>query len=244
MKQLNLPRKYKNEDNPDRVGKVYMSYSSHGSFSNPNNQEFFNQAVLRYIFGIDKVSRFEAYSAFGSAAGEYLEDKSKKDNALLNEEDNKFLDTLIDQIPDGGEYEREVWIDRGSYHILGFEDLWLEKVKGKSDVCDFKTGSIVKKEKDYADMSKYFQTRLYAYYEDVVLGREINACYAILLDRSGNAMADPPEELHLTGQLKKIETPYKREDVEKFLTKMDKTAKYVADLNTTFQSLNSIKISV
>jgi hypothetical protein len=247
--QLNLPRKYQEsqadtEEKKARIGSPYISYSQFNSFNPKGSPEFFNIAVLQYMFGIKVQSRFAAYSDAGSAYGEYLEDKSCKENPILNQNDKDVLNELIKKMPNNGEYEREVWIDRGNYHILGFEDLFLPFDDKQVSVIDFKSGSIIKKESEYADMSKYFQTRVYMYYEDVVLGNTPKDCYVILLDRSGNAMAEPPEELHLTGEVKRIETPYVREDVEKFLLEMDNRALYISELKTTYDKLLELTVQV
>lgn len=238
-KQLNLPKKYKDEKNPDRIGLPYISYSQHTSFN--ENGEFFYQMVLNYIFGIKVESRFQVYADMGSATGEYVENKSKKENILLNEKDKAILDKYIDNLPDDCEYEREIWIERDGYYIYGFEDVFYkEKVKGEGvEVVDIKTGSIVKKGPFYASEA-YGQTNLYAYYEDVVMGNKIKDCRVVMFDREGNAMKENPDELHLTGKIEKIPTPYSRARAEKVIRKMDKTAKEISSLKDTYDVLSTL----
>jgi hypothetical protein len=237
--QLNLPRKYKDEKHPDRIGLPYISYSQHTSFNEIG--EFHYQMILNYIFGIKVESRFQAYADMGSASGEYVEDKSKKENPLLNEKDKTILNKYIDSLPDDCEYEREIWIKRDGYHIYGFEDVFYpEKKKGEGvEVVDVKTGSIVKKGPFYASES-YGQTNLYAYYEDVIKGNKIKDCRVVMFDREGNAMKENPDELHLTGQVKDIPTPYSRVRAEKVIKKMDNTAKALSSLKTTYDKLSTL----
>ena len=120
VEYLNLPK--------SKDGKPYISYSQHSSF-NETSDEFYYQMILQYIFGIKLESRFEIFAVYGGQCGEYIETKGKTRGDLLSDSDCLILDNLIKDFPETSEYEREVWIDRGNYFILGFEDRWQQLLK-------------------------------------------------------------------------------------------------------------------
>ena len=215
----------------------YMSYSQYTSFNEIG--EFHYQMVLNYLFGIKLESRFGAYAEYGTACGEHIEDKSRKDHPMLNSKDKGILGKYIDGLPEHCQYEREIWLERKGYFILGYEDVFIEDQGDGVEVIDAKTGSIVKKGPFYAS-DKYGQTNLYAYFEDTVKKNKIKDCKVIMFDRVGNAMKEDPDELHLSGQVKDIPTPYSRERAEKVLAKMDATAVKLASLKTTYDALKTL----
>ena len=234
-KYLNLPKKKK-------IGNKllpYLSYSQHTSF-NETNDEFRYQMILQYIFGIKIPSRFAVFADYGTHCGEYIETQGKKRGKMLSDADCKVLDKLMEGFDhEMCEYEREIWIDRGNYFILGFEDRW-EAVPPKSCIVeDFKTGSISKKAAFYAS-EEYGQTTLYAFAEEE-RGLKIAESYVTLLDRKGNPMSETDStDLYLSGEIKKIPTPYSKERAEKVLTAMDETAKKLASLKTTYDVLSKL----
>lgn len=233
-KFLNLP-KSKEVD-----GKLYpyISYSQHTSF-NETSPEFYYQMILQYIFGINMDSRFQIFATYGSHCGEYIETKGKQRGDLLSDEDCKILDKIMKDFPKTSEYEREVWIDRGNYFILGFEDRWEPIGKKECDVEDFKTGNVDKKASFYAS-EDYGQTTLYSYSEELK-GLKVRNSFVTLLDRKGNPMSDTnPTKLYLSGVVKKIPTPYSKERAAEVLKKMDDTAVRLASLKTTYDSLSKL----
>lgn len=237
---LNLPKQ--------KDGKPYISYSQHSSF-NETNDEFRYQMILNYIFGIKVPSRFELFAVFGNHCGEYIETKGEKRGSLLSDNDCKILDKVMKDFHKDSEYEREVWIDRGDYFILGFEDRW-EGFKNEEtgelthcNVEDFKTGNISKKAAHYGS-EKYGQTTLYCFAEEEK-GLEIKSSFVTMLDRKGNPMSETnPTKLELTGEVKRIETPYSRERAEKVLSEMDDTAVRLASLKTTYDKLKTLTFTL
>lgn len=236
-KQLNLPRVYKDEKHPDRVGKVYMSYSQYSSFNETG--EFRYQMILQYIFGIKMESRFQAYADFGTHCGEYIETKGAKRGSMLSNEDCKILDNVMKDFPKTSEYEREVWIKRNGYYILGFIDKYVPLENKYCTVGDFKTGN--KKKVDKYSSEEYGQTTLYSFGE-TEKGSTVKDSYVTLLVRSGNPspMYGEPTPFKLTGEVVNIPTPYSKERAEKVLEKMDRTAEKISSLKTTYDKLKTL----
>lgn len=231
---LNLPK--------SKDGKPYISYSQHSSF-NETSEEFYYQMILQYIFGIKMESRFQIFATYGGHCGEYIETKGKVRGDLLSDSDCKVLDKLMKDFPETSEYERKVWIDRGNYFILGFEDRWVPTVAGACQVEDFKTGSIEKKGAFYAS-EKYGQTTLYCHAE-VEKGLEISESFVTLLDRKGNPLSETdPTRLYLSGEIKKIPTPYSPERAKKVLASMDDSARRIASLKTTHDKLKELTVTL
>lgn len=235
---LNLPKS--KEINGKKL--PYISYSQHSSF-NETSDEFRYQMILQYVFGIKIKSRFEDFAVYGGECGEYIETSGKKRGEMLSDGDCKILDGVMKDFPKTSEYEREVWIDRGNYFILGYEDRWEPIKKGFCDVEDFKTGNADKKGAFYAS-EKYGQTTLYSFAEEKK-GLKVRNSFVTLLDRKGNPMSDTnPTRLYLSGRIDKIPTPYTTERAEKVIASMDDTAKRLASLKTTYDKLKELTIEL
>lgn len=227
----------------------YVSYSQHSSF-NESNEEFRYQMILQYIFGIKIPSRFQDFADYGSECGEYIETKGEKRGEMLSDKDCDILNKVMKDFPEESEYEREVWIDRGNYFILGYEDRW-EPIAGSDntnkvvlcDVEDFKTGNIERKGDFYAS-EKYGQTTLYGFSEEQK-GIEVRNSFVTMIDRRGNPMSETdPTKLYLTGKIKKIPTPYSTERAQKVLQSIDKTAEKLSSLKTTYDKLKELTIEI
>ena len=236
---LNLPKT--KEVNGEMI--PYISYSQHSSY-NETSDEFRHQMILKYIFGIEIESRFQAFADYGGQCGEYIETKGEVRGDMLSDKDCEILDSVMKDFPEDSQYEREVWIDRGNYFILGYEDRW-EPVgyhNNAVDICDvedFKTGNISKKASYYGSR-KYGQTVLYGFAEEQK-GIEVRNCFVTMLDRRGNPMSDDnPTNLELTGKVKKIETPYSSKRAEEVLLSMDDTARKLDLLKTTYEALKDL----
>lgn len=157
------------------------------------------------------------FAEFGGAVGKYFEDKTVSD--WLSKIDLETIDKL--QKHPSGKYESEI--------VVSLEPFGLERccIQGFSDyeyiendslyIEDLKTGACKSMLEKYADMTKYYQTRLYAYQRENE-GFEIGGCRVNHLDRKGNnTMQGDKNVLRLTGQINYIPTPYKREDAELWL---------------------------
>lgn len=237
-KQLNLPRRKE----INGVDYPYISYSQYSSF-NDESDEFRHQMILNYIFGIKLESRFQAFADYGSQCGEYIETKGEKRGDMLSDKDCEILDKLRKDFSNYSEYEREVWIERKGYHILGYEDRWEPLNNNSCNVEDFKTGNISKKASHYAS-GNYGQTVLYGYAEEQ-RGIKVKDCFVTMLDRGGNPMSETnPTKLYLTGEVKKISTPYSTKRAEEVLKKMDETAHKLDSLKTTYDKLKELVIKL
>jgi hypothetical protein len=226
-KQLILPSIYKERPNnpvPERykkyIGRPAMSYSTYTAF---NEEGYRGEWLANKFLGIP--SEGSIFTEFGSSVGTYQE--TGLEQPYLSQFDMEVLDK---EIPGNAlaEYEREVLIDRGSYILYGFVDRIFGVKNKKVDVIDFKTGSIEKKAKEYAS-EDYNQTTMYCYALEEE-GFEINSSKVILFDRKGNTLESGNKNvLRLTGDIEYIDTPYSRERAEKFLKKVDETAKKIAE---------------
>lgn len=226
-KQLVLPSIYKErEDNPvperfkKYIGRPAMSYSTYTAFE----EEGYRGEWLGNKF-LNTPKEDTIFTLFGSSVGNYQE--TKKPQPYLTSFDMSVLDKENPANPQA-EYEREVVIDRGSYILYGFIDRLIGVEKKVVDLVDFKTGAIDKKAKDY-ESDNYNQTTMYCYGLEEE-GFIINSSGVILFDRKGNTLEEGNKNvLRLTGDIKYINTPYSRERAEKFLLKVDETAKKIEE---------------
>ena len=227
VKQLVLPSIYKErEDNPvperfkKYIGRPAMSYSTYTAFE----EEGYRGEWLGNKF-LNTPKEDTIFTLFGSSVGAYQE--TKKPQPYLTSFDMSVLDKENPANPQA-EYEREVVIDRGSYILYGFIDRLIGVENKVVDLVDFKTGAIDKKAKDY-ESDNYNQTTMYCYGLEEE-GFTINSSGVILFDRKGNTLEEGNKNvLRLTGDIKYINTPYSRERAEKFLLKVDETAKKIEE---------------
>jgi hypothetical protein len=227
MIQLDLPSIYKErEDNPvpERfkkfIGRPALSYSTYTAFT---EEGYRGEWLANKFLGIP--SEGSIFTEFGSCVGNYQE--TKKIQPYLSDFDMEVLDKEIPANP-LAEYEREVVIDRGSYICYGFIDRLLGVETMEVDLADFKTGAIEKKAQEYAS-DTYQQTTVYAYGLEQE-GFKIKSSSVVLFDRKGNTLEQGNKNvLRLTGRIEHIPTPYSRERAEKFLLKMDETAKKIEE---------------
>lgn len=233
VKQLILPSIYKErEDNPvpERfkkfIGRPAMSYSTYTAFT----EESYRGEWLGNKF-LNTPREDTIFTLFGSSVGSYQEIKIPQ--PYLTPFDMSVLDKENPANPKA-EYEREIVIDRGSYILYGFVDRLLGVEEGLLDLVDFKTGAIDKKAKDY-ESEDYNQTTMYCYALEEE-GFKINSSGVILFDRKGNTLEEGNKNvLRLTGDIKYINTPYSRERAEKFLLKVDETAKTIEEYFKVYQ---------
>lgn len=211
--KIELPKKYLNElgNYPQHLGKEKISYSQLGSFKD------YKLGYLRdYVLGVgtDDSGIFALYGGF---CGKYFEDGTRSE--YLTDSDIE----VINRIPkfESSKYESEIVIDLEPFGLKdcvlqGFSDHEYEEIK-KLFIDDLKTGNSTNMQSKYGDMTKYYQTRLYAYQRENE-GFEIGSCKVYHLGRKGNNLIGGDKNvLRLSGELDIIETPYKREDVEDYL---------------------------
>jgi hypothetical protein len=235
VKQLILPSIYKErEDNPvpERfkkfIGRPAMSYSTYTAFT----EEGYRGEWLGNKF-LNTPREDTIFTLFGSSVGNYQETKIPQ--PYLTQFDMSVLDKENPANPEA-EYEREVVIDRGSYILYGFVDRLIGVEEKVVELVDFKTGSIDKKAKEYAS-EDYNQTTMYSYALEEE-GFKINSSGVILFDRKGNTLEEGNKNvLRLTGDIEYIDTPYSRERAEKFLLKVDETAKKIEEYYKLYQKI-------
>ena len=213
MKTIKLPKVYLNEGNnyPQHLGKQKISYSQLGSF-----KEYKLGYLRDYILGVgtDDSGIFALYGGF---CGKYFEDGTRDE--YLTDSDIE----VINRIPkfESSKYESEIVIDLEPFGLKdcvlqGFSDHEYQQ-DNKLFIDDLKTGNSANMQTKYGDMNKYFQTRLYAFQRENEV-YEIGGCKVFHLGRKGNNLIIGDKNvLRLSGELDIIETPYKREDVEKYL---------------------------
>lgn len=213
MKAIKLPKKYLNEGGkyPQHLNKQKISYSQLGSFKD------YKLGYLRdYILGLG-TNDSGIFALYGGFCGKYFEDGTRSE--YLTDSD---IET-INKIPkfESSKYESEIVIDLEPFGLKacvlqGFSDHEYEEDK-KLFIDDLKTGNSTNMQAKYGDMNKYFQTRLYAYQRENE-GYSIGGCKVYHLGRKGNNLVlGDKNVLRLSGDLDIIETPYQREDVEKYL---------------------------
>lgn len=215
MKAINikLPKTYLNEGGnyPQHLGKQKISYSQLNSFKD------YKLGYLRdYILGVGTEDS-GIFALYGGFCGKYFEDGTK-DMYLTNSDTE-----IIDKIPkySTSRYESEIVID---LELFGLKDCVLQgfsdheyELLDKLYIDDLKTGNSANMQTKYGDMSKYFQTRLYAYQRELE-GFTIGRCQVIHLGRKGNNLISGDKNvLRLSGEIDLIETPYRKEDVEDYL---------------------------
>lgn len=235
VKQLILPSIYKErEDNPvpERfkkfIGRPAMSYSTYIAFT----EEGYRGEWLGNKF-LNTPREDTIFTLFGSSVGNYQETKIPQPH--LTQFDMSVLDKE-NPANSKAEYEREVVIDRGSYILYGFVDRLIGVEEKVIELVDFKTGSIDKKAKEYAS-EEYNQTTMYSYALEEE-GFKINSSGVILFDRKGNTLEEGNKNvLRLTGEIEYIDTPYSRERAEKFLLKVDETAKKIEEYYKLYQKI-------
>lgn len=227
MTKLILPRTYESdkEEFQKYVGLPKLSYSQINSW---NEKLYKADYIKQYFFGLKTDSG--AYAHFGTACGEYLEHMGQKleyTNQLLNADDIKTLDGLVDE---DAVYEDEivhpVTDSKGKilFCIQGFIDKAKYEGKKELSIIDFKTANNEKKRKFYAGVD-YNQTILYAGAKEAE-GFKIKNCGVIMMDRVGNAFRG--QELHLSGKTEVVDTPYTKAKFNTFIKYATKTAKEIS----------------
>ena len=209
------------------AGMPKISYSQYTSWKDPLYHEGY---IKQYFMGEKDPGNI--YAHFGSACGGYLEDLTI-DKEWLSAKDVEVLKKI--ERPDGAIYEGEIVIDRGDYVIQGFIDQEFMNANGKLTIKDLKTGN-VKTKIDFYGGDEYQQTTMYAHARKQE-GWDLEYVGVMLLGRKGFG-DERQHNLHLSGDLVTIETPYSEERAENFLKGMDKVVKEISNLYKTYVKIN------
>lgn len=217
LEKIELPKKYEYiEGGSNPLYKKYDGWNKI-SYSQKNSFKDYRLGYLQdYIL---KVGSGESgiFALMGTFCGEFFENGTRNDH--LTDFDVETI-SKIKKYPTS-KCEAEI--------VINLEPFGLKQtvLQGFSDheyendcllfIEDLKTGNSKKMNEKYGDMDKYFQTRIYAYQREIE-GFEIGGCRVIHLGRKGNNLIKGDKNvLRLTGEIDYIETPYKKEDVEKYL---------------------------
>lgn len=211
--KIQLPKLYTNDfgNYPQHEGKYKISYSQINSF-----KDYKLNYLQDYILNL-KSDESGIFASYGSAVGEYFENGAVSE--LLSANDIEIINKLKKY--ESSSFESEIVIDLEPFGLektclQGFSDHEYD-LEVKRFIEDLKTGNSTNMQTKYGDMLKYYQTRIYAYQRENE-GFEIGGCRVNHLGRKGNNTVKGDKNcLRLSGDIDYIETPYQREDVEKYL---------------------------
>ena len=200
------------------IGKPYLSYSTHSSYN-----DYFGDFIKEKLVGIDLGEKI--YADFGVFVGEAIENGKFGDNphGFTGQEN---LDLTREE---GVEYEKMILIDRGSYVIIGFIDIYKE-VDDKAYIKDVKTVGKGKEEQYKKD--KYIQCVLYSHAIELT-GKKIGGMSIKAIRRENSHLSSEP--MHISKEQFEIELPYNKKRVDYALKTMDKTATEVSELYKTYK---------
>lgn len=241
--KITLPRQFTEEvwercgsrrDLKKYIGNPATSYSQLTSFT-----DYTDDFVLSYLWRLDRDDD-KVFANFGNAVGTAFEKQGKGvDTDWLDEDTLDYLSKMY-YIGEQYTFEKPIVIPievEGTIVILyGFIDVH-EQLEDSVKIIDIKTGSLEKRESFYSG-DGYWQTRLYAYAEDLI-GNEVSFCGVLLLDRKGNSKkGEGKHPLRLTGGSKIIPTPYVKAEVENYIEeKIKPNIKEISDYYKKFQDL-------
>lgn len=213
LKKIELPKKYQatlpKYEKYNGWNKV--SYSQLGSI-----KEYKAGYLQDYIIGL-KSEDSGIFASYGSAVGTHYENGEL--NHLLSDSDIEIVNKIRKHAT--STFESEIVIDLEPFGLektclQGFSDHEFI-ADAKKYIEDLKTGNSTNMHTKYGDMLKYYQTRIYAYQRENE-GEVIGGCKVLHLGRKGNNTIKGDKNcLRLSGDIDEIETPYVREDVEKYL---------------------------
>lgn len=225
LKKIELPKKYEYKEGV--TNPLYERYHNWQkvSYSQLNSFQDYKEGYIQdYII---KCGNNESgiFAEMGSAVGQLFEDGTR--NPYLSDEDV----ATVSKIPkyETSRCESEIVIDLEPFGLektclQGFSDHeWNCPENNWLNIDDLKTGNTDNMMSKYADMQKYYQTRLYMYQRELE-GHLAGNCQVIHLGRKGNTIdknamnkKGEPLYLRLSGKIDYIPNPYEKEDVEYYL---------------------------
>ena len=204
------------------LGKPYISYSTMESY-NDYVEGFIKEKLvgLPQPFGIYK--EFGSYLGTAYENGNYDHDNPHGFIGQENFDLSKYRN-------DNAEYEKLIIIDRGEYIVVGFIDKFERLEDGSVWVNDLKSGGAKKEEKYEGE--DYHQVNLYAHALEQN-GEKIGRTDVLFVRRESSHYKPP---LKISKEQFYIPVDFNEKRVKKALDKVEKTAKEISELKTTYDN--------
>lgn len=227
LHKINLPKKFKfivEETNP-----LYKKYDNWNkiSYSQKTSFQDYKMGYIRdYILNMKSESS-GIFANFGSNCGDYLNPFYDGQYDLLSSDDIAILEKIKNLHPENAQFEYEILIDLEPFGLKetvlqGFTDRQYLTEEQKLNVNDYKTLTI-KTKKAFYESDEYQQLDTYGYGLEE-LGFTIGDMWVDGLGRSGNNILKGAKNvLRLSGELIKINKPYKRDKAKKVMESIAKT---------------------
>lgn len=232
-----LPKIFKNTTgNPEfdqHNGKFYISYSQLTSYL---DETYWMEYFTQYFSGIKSESG--EFAEFGTIIGQTIEQLGQNQEVTteISREDLEIIKATFNFEGDN-KYEDTCIIDFGDFILIGYADKvgYFHEEKAV-EVLDVKTLNLDKKA-DYYASKDYRQTTLYSYYFETK-GYKIKDSFVLGYGRKGSSLDGQGNfKMRLSGDVKKIPTPYSKERAEEALKYVRETAKKISEDWKIYQRL-------
>lgn len=231
-----LPKIFKNTTgNPEfdkYNSKPYISYSQLTSYL---DETYWMEYFTQYFSGIK--SEGNDFSFMGNLVGETIQQigENREVTTEISREDLEIIKATFNFEGDN-KYEDPCVIDFGDFILIGYADK-VGYFEDKSvEVLDVKTLNLDKKA-DYYASKDYRQTTLYSYYFETK-GFKIKDSFVFGYGRKGSQIQGQGNfKMRLSGEVKKIPTPYSKERAEEALEYVRETAKKISEDWKIYQRL-------
>ena len=222
-----LPKIFKNTTgNPEfnkYNGRYYISYSQLTSYL---DETYWMEYYTQYFSGIK--SEGNDFSEYGGIIGSTIEQIgcNQEVTTEISREDLEIIKATFNFEGDN-KYEDPCIIDFGDFILIGYADKVLYEGT-EVEVMDVKTLNLDKKA-DYYASKDYRQTTLYSYYFET-RGYKIKDSYVFGFGRKGSSLDGQGNfKMRLSGEVKKIPTPYSKERAEEALAYVRETTKKISE---------------
>lgn len=230
-----LPKIFKNTTgNPEfdvYNGRFYISYSQLTSYL---DETYWMEYYTQYFSGIK--SEGNDFSEYGGIVGSTIEQIgcNQEVTTEISREDLEIIKATFNFEGDN-KYEDPCIIDFGDFILIGYADKVLYEGT-EVEVMDVKTLNLDKKA-DYYASKDYRQTTLYSYYFETK-GYKIKDSYVFGFGRKGSSLDGQGNfKMRLSGEVKKIPTPYSKERAEEALEYVRETTKKISEDWKIYQKL-------
>lgn len=230
-----LPKIFKNNTgNPEFDKYENMPYVSYSQLTSYLDENYWMEYYTQYFSGIS--SGGNAFSEFGGLIGKTIEEigTNQEITTDISEEDLKVIKNNFN-FEGINKYEDPCIIDFGDFILIGYADKVLYEGT-EVEVMDVKTLNLDKKA-DYYASKDYRQTTLYSYYFETK-GYKIKDSYVFGFGRKGSQIDGQGNfKMRLSGEVKKIPTPYSKERAEEALEYVRETTKKISEDWKIYQRL-------